>query len=301
MTEMVFGKDVVDQNCCVLAMINPTSPLVYDADSLEALHTYAAHGQGSVVTPFIIAGASGPVTPAAMLAQLFAEGMAGMALAQLVRPGAPVIFGINSMGLNMRTGAPVRFDESWNCVLGVGQLARRLGVPFRCGGSSSSAKIPDAQAGMESAIYLNYTVQSGVNFLIHAAGALELGLCISYEKFLLDCEMLGAVSNMLTGIDCSDEAFALDAYEETGPGGNFLATAHVLARFRDAFFDSNLFDSRSFEQWRDDGSLDSEARANITVKSMLSEFEAPPIDPAIDEALLDFMKRRKAELPDSYA
>ena len=301
MCAMVFGAETFDSECCVLGMINPTSPLVYDKDALESLHVYAAHGQGTVITPFVIAGASGPVTPASMLAQLFAEGLAGMALAQLIRPGAPVIFGINSMGLNMRTGAPVRFDESWKCVLGCGQLARRLGVPFRCGGSSTNSKISDAQAGYESALYLNYTVMSGVNFLIHAAGSLELGLCLSYEKFVLDCEMLGAVSRMVEGIDASDDAFALSDYAATGPGGNFLAADHTLARYKTAFFQSDLFDSLSFEQWRDAGAHDATSRANVDVERRLSSFETPPIDPALDEMLLDFMARRKAELPDSYA
>jgi trimethylamine--corrinoid protein Co-methyltransferase len=300
MTEIVFGADTVDQDCCVLAMINPTSPLVYDAEALQALHVYAAHGQGTVVTPFIIAGASGPVTPASMLAQLFAEAMAGMALAQIIRPGAPVIFGINSMGLNMRTGAPVRFDESWKCVLACGQLARRLGVPFRCGGSSTTAKIPDAQAGYESALYLNYTALSGVNFLIHAAGSLELGLCISYEKFLLDCEMLGAVSRMMEGLDFSEESFAMDAYVEAGPGGNFLSTAHTLARYKTAFYDANLYDCLSFEQWRDAGAEDSAVRANAEVHKRLNTFEPPPIDSGVDDALLDFIARRKSEIPESH-
>jgi len=301
MTQMVFGNDVVDQNCCIVAMINPTSPLVYDKESLESLHAYAAHNQGCVVTPFVIAGASGPVTPAAMSAQLFAEAMAGMALAQLVRPGSPVMFGINSMGLNMRTGAPMRFDESWKCVLVCGQLSRRLGVPYRCGGASTTSKIPDAQCGYESALYLNYTVQSGVNFLIHAAGSLELGLCISYEKFLLDCEMLGAVSRMVEGMDVSDEVFALRDYEEAGPGGNFLSAQHTLGRYKDAFFDSELYDSLSYEQWRDAGSNESSTRAHELVKEKLSSFEAPALDASLNEQLLDFIASRKAELPDSYA
>jgi trimethylamine---corrinoid protein Co-methyltransferase len=301
MTEMVFGGDVVDANCCVLAMINPTSPLVYDGVTLETLRIYAAHNQGNVVTPFIIAGASGPVTPASMVAQLFAEAMAGMALAQLVRPGSPVIFGINSMGLNMRTGSPMRFDESWKCLLAAGQLSRRLGVPFRGGGSSSTSKIPDVHAGMESALYLNYSVLSGVNFLIHATGALELGLCVSFEKFVLDCEMLGVVSRVMGGMDVSDGALAVDAYGEATPGTTFLDHPHTLARYRNAFFESAMFDSRSFEQWRDDGSLDAASRANTALNSMLADYQAPPIDEAIDEALLDFMARRKDELPDSYA
>ncbi len=301
MTETVFGPDVVDNNCCVLAMINPTSPLVYDGVTLETLRIYAAHNHGNVVTPFIIAGASGPVTPASMVAQLFAEAMAGMALAQLVRPGSPVIFGINSMGLNMRTGSPMHFDESWKCLLTAGQLSRRLDVPFRGGGSSSTFKIPDVHVDMGSALYLNYSVLSGVNFLIHATGALELGLCVSYEKFVLDCEMLWVVSRVMAGMDVSDGALAVDAYGESAPGSTFLDHPHTLARYRNAFFESDMFDSRSFEQWQDDGSLDAESRANTALNSILATYQAPPIDEAIDEALLDFMARRKDELPDSYA
>jgi trimethylamine---corrinoid protein Co-methyltransferase len=299
MIELAYGEDVVERNCCVLALINPTSPMVFQKETLEALHVYAARGQGIIMDPFVIAGASGPVTPAAILAQLLAEAMAGMALVQLIRPGTPVILSINVLAIDMRTGAPIRFDETWKCVLAIGQLARRLGVPFRCGGASTSAKTSDAQAGMESALYLYNGLISGANFLIHAAGSLELGLCISYEKFLLDCEMLGAASRMLTEIDCSDDAFAFDAYVDVGPGGNFLATDHTLARYEEAFFRSELFDSRSFEQWRDDDSPDSEVRANATVKSMLKDFEAPPIEPSVNEALVDFVTRRKRESPHS--
>lgn len=301
MTRILFGAETVDKECCVLGMVNPTGPLVYDKEALESIHAYAASNQGSVVTPFIIAGASGPVTPASMLAQLLAEGLVGMALAQLVRPGAPVIFGINSMGLNMRTGAPIRYDESWKCILACGQLARRLGVPYRCGGASSTSKIPDAQAGYESALSLNYSVQAGVNFLIHAAGSLEMGLCLSYEKFLLDCEMLGAVSRMVDAIDFSDDAFAFSDYSETGPGGNFLSAKHTLGRYKTAFYDAKLHDSLSFEQWRDAGEQDAAVRASLTVEKSLKEFVAPPLDPAIDEALLEFMAKRKAVIPESFS
>lgn len=301
MTRIVFGPDTVEENCCVVGMVNPTSPLVYDKEALESIHAYAASNQASVVTPFVIAGASGPVTPASMLAQLLAEGLVGMALAQLVRPGAPVIFGINSMGLNMRTGAPVRYDESWKCVLACGQLARRLGVPYRCGGASSTSKIPDAQAGYESALYLNYTVQAGVNFLIHAAGSLEMGLCISYEKFVLDCEMLGAVSRMVEAIDFSEDAFAFGDYSDSGPGANFLSAKHTLERYKTAFYDAKLYDSLSFEQWRDVGEQDAATRASESVKECLESFEPPPLEASADEALKDFMTRRKAETPETFA
>lgn len=299
LAKIAFGKDRFPHTCFISAMINPTSPLFYDAPALEALEVYAANGQASVVTPFVIAGASGPVTPAAILAQLLAEGMAGMALAQIIRPGSPVVFGINTMGMDMRSGAPIRFDESWKCVLAAGQLARRLGVPYRGGGSSTSAKIPDAQSGIESALYLNYSLLSGVNFLIHAAGSLEMGLCIDYRKFLLDCDMLGAITRMLEGIDVSEDAFALNAYTEMGgPGGNFLTTSHTLSRYKDAFFKSTLFDSFSFEQWRDSGSTDAAQRADHEVKRVLNEFEAPKLDAGIDSALRDFIERRKQEEPD---
>ncbi|MBT4891058.1 MAG: trimethylamine methyltransferase family protein [Rhodospirillales bacterium] len=301
MMEIAYGEKVVDENCCILGLINPTSPMVFDRAPLEALHVYSERGQGCIIDPFVIAGVSGPVTPAAILAQLFAESMAGIALAQLIRPGTPVILAINSMGINMRTGTPIRFDETWKCVLAIGQLARRLGVPFRCGGASTSSKLPDAQAGIESTLYLYNGLLSGSNFFVHGAGALELGLCISYEKFLLDCELLSSISKMVTEIDCSDDAFAFDEYLEVGPGGNFLATKHTLARYKDAFFQSNIFDSNSFENWRDAGAPDAEKRANTAIKKMLEEFEEPPIEGQVIEALEDFISRRKSELPDSYA
>jgi len=301
MTEIVFGEDFLARNCCISALINVNSPLVLDATMLDALKVYARRGQACVVTPFVVGGASGPVSPAAMLAQTLAEALAGMALTQLVRPGAPVVFGLLVGGMNMRTGAPVRFDETWKCLLAGGQLARHLGVPYRCGGTSTTSKIPDVQAGMEAACYLNYSLLSGVNFLIHATGTCEGGLCLSYEKYVLDCHLLGALTRVLSGINLSEDEFGLAAFAEAGPGNMFLDTRHTLARYREAFYESPLFDSLSFEQWRDEGALDATGRANILMQSMLADYEAPPLDAAIDEALDDFMTRRKSQLPDSFA
>ncbi len=238
MTEIVFGREFVQNNCCSLSLININSPLVLDATMLDALRVYASQGQGTLITPFVIGGASGPVSPAAMLTQTLAEALAGIALTQLVRPGAPVVFGLLVAGMNMHTGAPARFDETWKCLLAGGQLARRLGVPYRCGGMTTTAKIPDAQAGMEGAVYLNHSLLAGVNFLLHATGTCEGGLCLSFEKFILDCHLLGALGRMLTGIDLGDDEFGLDAMAEAGPGGNFLNTRHTLARYRDAFYES---------------------------------------------------------------
>jgi len=300
LAKIAFGTGNFPKNCYISAMINPTSPLFYDETALDALEIYAENGQACVVTPFVIAGASGPVTPAAILAQLFAEALGGMALAQIIRPGAPVIFGINTMGMDMRSGAPIRFDESWKCVVAAGQLARRLGVPYRGGGSSTSSKIPDAQSGIESALYLNYSLLSGVNFLIHAAGSLEMGLCIDYRKFVLDCDMLGAITRMLDEIDVSDSAFALTDYADMGgPGGNFLTTPHTLSRYQDAFFHSRLFDPSSFEQWRDNGSQDASQRADKEVRDVLNDFEPPQLDAGIDDAVQGFISRRKSETPDA--
>ena len=244
MTEIAFGEDFVARNCCVLGLINVNSPLVLDGTMLAALRVYAAAGQGTVITPFVIGGAGGPVTSAGMLAQGLAETLVGMALTQLVRPGAPVIFGYLSTGLNMKTGAPVRYDETWKCFLAAGQLARRLGVPFRCGSTTSAAKTADYQAGLESALNFQAALLSGAHFMIHATGNVESGLCLDLDKLLLDCEMLGMAAGFEGGLDTSPAALAFEAIEEAGPGGNFLATGHTLERYRDAFFDAGLFDTK---------------------------------------------------------
>ncbi|MDA1071190.1 MAG: trimethylamine methyltransferase family protein, partial [Proteobacteria bacterium] len=227
--------------------------------------------------------------------------MPGIALTQLVRPGAPVIFGLLVSGLNMRSGVPTRFDETWKCLLAGGQLARRLGVPYRCGGMTSTSKTPHVHAGMEGATYATYSMLAGVNFLLHATGTIEGGLCLSYEKFVLDCHYLGALGRMMGGIDLGEDEFGLEALAEAGPGGNFLATKHTLARYREAFYESPLFDSKPFEQRRDEGSPDAAQRANTELRSLLADYEPPPIDASVDAALQDFMAERKAVLPDSFA
>ena len=301
MTEIAFGADFVAGNCCVLGLININSPLVMDGTMLEALRAYAAAGQGTVITPFVIAGAGGPVTPAGMLAQSLAETLAGMALTQLVRPGAPTIFGYLSTGLNMKTGAPVRYDETWKCFLAAGQLARRLGVPFRCGSTTTTAKVADYHAGMESALNFEPAFLSGAHLMIHATGNMEGGLSMDLDKFMLDCEMLGMAARFAGGLDTSDEALAFDAIKQAGPGGNFLITDHTLARYRDAFFASDLLDTASFEQWRDDGSRDAVDRAQQRRGELLDAYEPPPLEAGVADGLNDFICRRKRELPDSFA
>ncbi len=301
MCEIVFGKDFVSENCVVSALINLNSPLVLDETMLDAAHVYAAAGQACVIAPFMIAGASSPTTVAGSAAQALAETLVGMAITQLVRPGAPVIYGFMMLGMSMHSGNPIRFDETWKSMLIAGQLARRLGVPFRCGGSSSSSKLPDAQAGWEGGIYMMFSLLAGVNFFIHATGTLEAGLVANFDKFLIDCDMLGAAARMMTEVDTSPDALALGAIAEVGPAGNFLSCAHTLERYKTVFYNPSNANCESFEQWSAEGGLDAAERANNRVQQMLGEYVPPPLDPAVDEALIEYINRRKAVLPDSFA
>lgn len=297
---IVFGQEFADNNPCVVNMINPNSPLLWDIGMSEAIRLYAERNQANLISSFIIAGASGPVTVAGVLAMSLAETMAGMAYAQLVRPGAPVIMGFLMMGMDMRSGAPVRFGETWTGLVVGGQLARRLGVPYRCGGSSTTAKVLDYQAGSESAFYLTYSILSGVHFLVHATGNVEGGLGISYEKFVLDLDLLGSMGRFLEGMPVSAADFGLEAIREAGPGGNFLASGHTFDRFESAFFMSDLFDASSFEQWKAAGSAESVDRARLRLDQMLGTYEPPPIEDGVIAELDDFIARRKSELPDMY-
>ncbi|MFM7044671.1 MAG: trimethylamine methyltransferase family protein, partial [Ilumatobacteraceae bacterium] len=231
-----------------------------------------------------------------------AEALAGMAFVQLIRPGAPVVFGSFASSMSMQTGAPTFGTPEPALVLyTVAALARRLGVPFRSGGSLTSSKLPDAQAAYESANTLQPTILGGVNFVLHAAGWLEGGLAIGYEKFVLDCDQLGMMHTFVRGLDTSDNGLALDALRTNPPGTHFLGTDHTLRNFETAFYRSDTSDNSSFEQWSEEGGLDAAQRANALWKRRLAEYEAPALDEAIDEEMIEFVTRRKAELPDEFA
>jgi trimethylamine--corrinoid protein Co-methyltransferase len=293
-----FGGDLADRTV-MTSLINASSPLVWDATMLAATQVYAAANQATIITPFILAGAMAPVTTAGVAAQTLAEALAGMTFVQLVRPGAPVIFGSFASSMSMQTGAPTFGTPEPSLVLYTcAQLARRLGVPFRSGGSLCASKLPDAQAAYESANTLQATVLGGVNFVLHAAGWLEGGLAIGYEKFILDDDQLGMMATFVRGVDLSENGQALDAIRENGPGQHFLGTAHTLANFENAFYRSTTADNASYEQWLEDGGLDASQRANALWKSRLAEYQPPPIDDAVDEELRDFITRRKSEMPD---
>ena len=301
MARIAFGGDLADRTV-MTSLINASSPLVWDAGMLDVAEAYAAANQACIITPFILAGAMAPATSAGVAAQTLAEALAGMAFVQLVRPGAPVVLGSFASSVSMQTGAPTFGTPEPAIVLyTVAALARRLGVPFRSGGSLTASKIPDAQAAYESTATLIPTLMAGVNFVLHAAGWLEGGLAIGYEKFVLDADQLGMMATFAAGLDLSENGQAVDAIVTNPPGSHFLGTAHTLANFESAFHRSESADNASFEQWTAEGALDAPARANGIWKARLASYEPPPIDDAVDAELVDFVARRKAELPDAFA
>src|SRR3974390_1151153 len=272
--------------------------MTYDATMLGALKVYARANQACIVTPFILAGAMSPVTVAGTVAQTLAEAMAGLALMQLLNPGCPMILGSFASSLSMQSGAPTFGTPEPALVLYVmAALARRLGLPFRSGGSLCASKIADAQAAYESANTLLPTCLAGVNFVLHTAGWLEGGLAMGYEKVVMDADQAGMMHTLLAGVDLSESGQALDAIREVGPGKHFLGCTHTQANFQTAFYRSPLADNNSVEQGAAEGSKDMTQRANALWKKQLAEYEEPALDPAVDEALLDYMPRRKASFP----
>ncbi|MBS1254718.1 MAG: Glycine betaine methyltransferase [Deltaproteobacteria bacterium] len=300
MSKLLFGEEYLQENTVIVSLINANSPLVWDQTMLGALKVYASNNQACLISPFCISGAMSPVTIAATSAQLYAEALSGMAFAQLVRPGAPVIFGNFSSSMSMQSGAPTFGTPEPQLVLYVvAALARRLGVPFRSGGGLNSAKIADSQAAYEAANTLQHAMLAGVNFMLHTAGWLEGGLVMGYEKFIMDVDQAGMIHNFLEGVDLSENGQGLEALREIGPGQHFLDCDHTRENFEQAFFRSSVADNNSFEQWEADGSMDTSQRANLLWKKMLDEYEMPPMDPAVDEALREFVRKRKESFPDS--
>jgi trimethylamine--corrinoid protein Co-methyltransferase len=296
----LFGSGFLTDHTVVLGNINSNSPLVFDGRMLGALREFAGANQGTIVVPAVLAGAMGPVTAAGCLAEILAETMAGLALTQLVRPGAPAILGSFVGAISMRTGAPTfGTPEATQMIFATAQLARRLGVPCRSGGSLCSAKVADAQAAYESAHTLLPTLLAGVNLVTHAAGWLEGGLVAGYEKFVMDADQLAMMQVLAQGMDLSDRGQALEALREVGPGHHFLGCEHTQANFETAFHQSTIADYSSYEQWALEGALTAEQRANRVWKKMLADYQDPGIDPAADEAMRDYIARRRAELTDA--
>ena len=301
MVRIVFGEGFMSKNMVIQGNINVNSPLVYDDTMTGALRKYAAANQGNVISPFILSGAMSPVTQPALIAQAHAEAMVGIALTQLVKPGAPVVYGSFLTTMDLKTGAPTfGTPESSLATMAISQLCRRLGLPFRCGGHLTASKVADAQAMQESTDTMNPAIMAGANFVFQAAGWLEGGLTIGYEKFVMDTDRCGAVARMVEGLTLDDNGFASDAYEEAGIGHNFLGVAHTMRNYRTANYRAELADTNSFEQWTEDGSKDMQQRAYDRWTKMLREYEAPQIDEAVDEALLEFVVKKKASMDDAW-
>nr|WP_051264078.1 trimethylamine methyltransferase family protein [Rhizobium leucaenae] len=302
MTRILFGADFVDQNCVILGNVNVNSPLVWDGTMTKSLRAYARANQAAVIVPFILGGAMGPVTNAGAIAQSYAETLAGCALTQLERKGAPVIFGNFLSSMSLRSGSPT-FGTPEPAIgsMVIGQLARRLKLPLRCAGNFSNSKLPDGQAMQEGLMSMLSAIHCGANFILHSAGFLDGLLSMSYEKFVMDADLCGALHSYLAGVTVDDNTLAFDAFEEVGPGSHFLGSAHTMRNYQTAFWQTTLSDNEPFEKWSEEGgSTDIATRANRQWKRTLEDYEAPPLDSALDEALCEFVNRRKSSMADGW-
>ncbi|MEP1612547.1 MAG: trimethylamine methyltransferase family protein [Roseobacter sp.] len=301
MCGLLFGKEFVQENTVMTSLININSPMTFDDVMMGALEVYAKNNQACIISPFIVGGAMAPVSVAGTLTQVLAEVLAGIAYSQIIRPGAPVIMGAFVTSIDMNSGAPTfGTPEAAHITYGAGQLARRLGLPYRSAGSFCGSKLPDAQAAYETANSLNMGLLAGVNFMLHSCGWLEGGLVSSFEKFVMDADQLGVLHHLARGVQMDDDAQALDAIREVGPGGHYLGCDHTQRNFKDAFWKSDLLDYKPFETWEDEGARDTQALASLRVEKMLGDYQQPVLDPAINEALSDYVERKKAEMPDSF-
>jgi trimethylamine--corrinoid protein Co-methyltransferase len=291
----------VQDNTVMTSLININSPLTFDDVMMGSLEIYARNNQACIISPFIVGGAMSPVSVAGTLTQVLAETLAGVAYSQLIRKGAPVIMGAFVTSIDMNSGAPTfGTPEAAQVTYGAGQLARRLGLPYRSSGGFTGSKLPDAQAGYESANSLNMGLLSGVNFMLHACGWLEGGLVSSYEKFVMDADQLGALHKMAAGVNVDVNAQAMDAIAEVGPGGHYLGCAHTQSNFQTAFWRTDVLDYKPFETWAEEGSRDTMALASARVEKMLADYVAPAIDPAVAEGLAAYVAGKKASMPDAF-
>ena len=295
MAEIVHGgREAIEAEPALMGVVNPNSPLIWDFRMTDALSVWAEAKQPIIVTPFLLAGGTSTVSVAGALAQQVAEALSGVALAQLIRPGVPCLYGSFFTALDMRTGSPAfGTPESVFGVLAGSQLARRYGLPFRGGGGLSSSNAVDAQSAAETQMMLWATMLAGTDVVLHAAGWLEGGLTASFEKFALDAELLNQFRILRAGIGFTDEELGFDALAEVGPGGLFLASNHTREHFKEWLYMSPLFQTPDFATWETMGGESTETRANASWKRALDTYEDPGLDPAIDEELKAYMASRR--------
>ncbi len=300
MSEILFGgREAIERTPATISLINCNSPLRWDERMLDAQFEYCEAGQPVVLTPFLLMGAMSPVSIPATLAQQMAEALTGIALAQLIRPGCPVIFGSFLSNIDMQSGSPCfGTPESAVGLLATGQIARHFGLPVRSGGGLTSSQVPDAQAAYEALMTMLPTFLAGINWVMHTAGWLDGGLVASYEKFVLDVQILELLQKEFTPLDFDEESLAFGAHEEVGHGGHFLGAAHTMERFRTCFYRPFLSSSENYERWMRNGAKDTAARAGDVWRKKLAEYEQPALDEAVREELEAYVIRRRAELGD---
>ena len=301
MCEILFGKEFVQNNTVMTSLININSPLTFDSIMMGALEVFASNNQASIISPFIVGGAMAPVSVVGTLTQVLAEVLAGIAYSQIIKPGAPVIFGTFVTSIDMNSGAPTfGTPEASQILYGAGQLARRMNLPFRSGGGLCGSKLPDAQAAYETANTLNAALLGGVNFMLHSCGWLEGGLVASFEKFVMDADHLGTLQKMGLGVSADENGQAMDAIREVGPSGHYLGCDHTQKNFKSVFWRSNLFDYKPFETWYEEGARDTYTLAAERVAQQLASYRQPPLDPEILAALEKFVADKKAAMPDAF-
>jgi len=300
MTEILFGgREAVERTPATISLVNCNSPLRWDDRMLDAQFEYSSANQPVVLTPFLLMGAMSPVTIPAALTQQMAEALSGIALSQLIRPGAPVVFGSFLSNIDMQSGSPCfGTPESAVGLFCTGQIARHFGLPVRSGGGLTSSQVPDAQAAYEALMTMLPTFLAGINWVMHSAGWLEGGLVSSLEKFVIDAQVLEMLQHEFTPLEIDEASLAFDAHAEVGHGGHFLGAAHTLERFRTCFYRPFLSSSDNYERWMRGGAKDTAARAAEISRQRLDAYEQPPLDDAVRAELEDYVTRRRRELGD---
>jgi trimethylamine---corrinoid protein Co-methyltransferase len=300
LTEILFGgRETIEKTPATISIINCNSPMRWDERMLEAQLVYSEANQPVVLTPFLLMGAMSPVSIPATLVQQIAEALTGVALSQLIRPGSPVIFGSFLSNIDMQSGSPCfGTPESAIGLFCTGQIARRFGLPVRSGGGLTASQTPDAQAAYEAVMTMVPTFLAGINWVMHAAGWLESGLVMSYEKFVQDVQVLEMLQQEFTPLEIDEASLAFDAHDEVRHGGHFLGAAHTMERFRTCFYRPFLSSSENYERWVRNGAKDAAARAGDVARKKLDEYEPPPLDDAVREELAEYVTRRRRELGD---
>ena len=299
MAGIVFGQDIVRDTTVMTCLANGNTPLVWDKTMLDSVRVFAAANQATLFSPFVLGGASTPASTVGAVIQVNIEALTGVAFSQLVRAGAPALYGQWVSTVSMKTGAPqAGTPEVCHMNLLTAQMARHYGLPSRCSGSCSSSKMVDAQAGYEAARNMYGVLMAGTNFVLSTTGYLESAMCQSYAKWVLDSEQLEMMYRLGSGVSFDDLDEVLDTMREVPPGGHHLGTAHTLANFQTAFSMPEMMNSDNYEQWLADGALSAEDRATAKCRQLLEEYEEPALDDDVRAELDEFVARRDAELPD---